>query len=238
MKLLVKFNVIFVLVMALGVAVSGFITRGMLREQAREEVLSGGRMLIEQALAVRAYTSGEITKLLAEQNKEKFLPQSIPSYSANTVLDLVRAKHPEYGYKEATLNPTNPRDRASGWEVDIVNAFRGNAELKEFVGVRDTPTGPWALRFQTFDHPPPWPARRMAQPQGAPAQTLRTLARECGLPSPPNTRSCEAQAGGRLTRAQRRPCLHMRRNLISGPIASRRIGLRGCRERLGQALCP
>ena len=142
MKLLVKFNVIFVLVMALGVAVSGFITRGMLREQAREEVLSGGRMLIEQALAVRAYTSGEITKLLAEQNKEKFLPQSIPSYSANTVLDLVRAKHPEYGYKEATLNPTNPRDRASGWEVDIVNAFRGNAELKEFVGVRDTPTGP------------------------------------------------------------------------------------------------
>jgi len=54
----------------------------------------------------------------------------------------VRAKHPEYGYKEATLNPTNPRDRAAGWEVDIVGAFRNNAELKEFVGQRDTPTGP------------------------------------------------------------------------------------------------
>jgi protein-histidine pros-kinase len=66
----------------------------------------------------------------------------VPSYSANEVLDTVRAKHPEYGYKEATLNPTNPRDRATGWEVDIVNAFRNDAELKEFVGERDAPTGP------------------------------------------------------------------------------------------------
>ena len=142
MKLLVKFNIIFVLVMALGIVVAGWISRNMLREQAREEVLAGGRLLLDQALAVRAYTSSEITKLLAEQNKETFLPQSIPSYSANTVLDTVRTKHPEYGYKEATLNPTNPRDRASGWEVDIVGAFRNNAELKEFVGQRDTPTGP------------------------------------------------------------------------------------------------
>ena len=142
MKLLVKFNIIFVLVMALGVLVSGWISRGMLREQAREEVLAGGRLLMDQALAVRAYTSNEITKLLTEQNAVSFLPQSVPSYSANTVLDTVRTKHPEYGYKEATLNPTNPRDRATGWEVDIVNAFRGNAELKEFVGTRETPTGP------------------------------------------------------------------------------------------------
>ncbi|CAD5372696.1 Signal protein [Rubrivivax sp. A210] len=142
MKLLVKFNIIYILVMALGVGVSGWISRSMLREQAREEVIAGGRLLMEQALAVRAYTAGQITKLLAEQMKEKFLPQSVPSYSANEVLDTVRAKHPEYGYKEATLNPTNPRDRAVGWEVDIVNAFRNNAEMKEFVGQRDTPTGP------------------------------------------------------------------------------------------------
>ena len=44
-------------------------------------------------------------------------------------------------YKEATLNPTNPRDRAAGWEVDVVNQFRNGADLKEFVGERDTPAG-------------------------------------------------------------------------------------------------
>ncbi|MDP3224678.1 MAG: DUF3365 domain-containing protein [Rubrivivax sp.] len=141
MKLLAKFNLIFILVMALGVAVSGWISRGMLQEQARQEVLSIGRLLMEQALAVRGYTSGQITKLLETQMKYEFLPQSVPSYSATEVLGTLQKKYPEYAYKEATLNPTNPRDRAVGWEVDIVNAFRNDAELKEFVGQRDTPTG-------------------------------------------------------------------------------------------------
>jgi HAMP domain-containing protein len=140
-KLLVKFNLIFVLVMALGVAVAGWISRGMLQDQARQEVLSTARLLMEKAIAVRGYTSGQITKLLATQMQYEFLPQSIPSYSAVEVLNALHSKYPDYAYKEATLNPTNPRDRAVGWEVDIVNSFRNNAELKEFVGERDTPSG-------------------------------------------------------------------------------------------------
>ena len=141
MKLLLKFNLIFILVMALGVAVSGFISRNLLQTQAQQEVTAIGRLLIEQATAVRGYTSGQITKLLETQMKYEFLPQSIPSYSATEVLATLHKKYPEYAYKEATLNPTNPRDRATGWEVDIVNSFRNDAELKELVGQRDTPTG-------------------------------------------------------------------------------------------------
>ena len=54
MKLLLKFNLIFIIVMALGVAVSGWISRSMLQEQAQQEVLGGARLLMEQASAVRA----------------------------------------------------------------------------------------------------------------------------------------------------------------------------------------
>jgi protein-histidine pros-kinase len=104
-------------------------------------VLSGARLIMEQALAVRAYTSTQISTLLQDKMTVDFLPQSVPSYSATEVLATVRTKYPEYGYKEATLNPTNPRDRATGWEVDIVNSFRGDGNLKEVVGERDTPTG-------------------------------------------------------------------------------------------------
>jgi HAMP domain-containing protein len=57
------------------------------------------------------------------------------------VFNEMRKKHPDYGYKEATLNPTNPRDRASDWEADIVNAFRQSTDNREMVGERDTPTG-------------------------------------------------------------------------------------------------
>lgn len=142
MKLLAKFNLIFVGVVALGIAVSGVITRNLLQDNAREEVQNNARLLMESALAVRAYTSGQITKLLEAQMKVEFLPQAVPSYSATEVQNTLHAKYPAYAYKEATLNPTNPRDRANGWEVDIVGQFRNDADLKEFVGQRDTPAGP------------------------------------------------------------------------------------------------
>jgi protein-histidine pros-kinase len=142
MKLLVKFNLIYIIVLALGVGVSGYITRNLLVGNAQEEVLNNARQLIDKANAVRSYTSGQITKLLQTQMKYEFLPQSVPSYSAVEVLSTLLKNYPEYLYKEATLNPTNPRDRATGWEVDVVNQFRANAELKEVVGQRQTPAGP------------------------------------------------------------------------------------------------
>ncbi len=141
MKLLIKFNLIYILVMALGVGVSGYISRDLLQRNAQEEVINSARQLMENALAVRNYTATQITKLLETQMKYEFLPQSVPSYSATEVLATLRVKYPEFAYKEATLNPTNPRDRAEGFEVDIVNQFRNNAELKEFIGQRDTPAG-------------------------------------------------------------------------------------------------
>jgi HAMP domain-containing protein len=141
MKLLVKFNLIYVLVMALGVGVSGYLTRTLLVKNAQEEVMNHARLMIAKANAVRSYTSGQITKLLETQMKYEFLPQSVPSYSAVEVLSSLQKSYPEYLYKEATLNPTNPRDRAAGWEVDVVNQFRSNGDLKEVVGERDTPGG-------------------------------------------------------------------------------------------------
>jgi HAMP domain-containing protein len=155
MKLLVKFNLMFVLVMLLGLAVSGAISRDLLQENAKEEVLNNARLLMEKAMAVRGYTSGQITKLLQTQMKYEFLPQSVPSYSAVEVLKALQSKYPEFAYKEATLNPTNPRDRAIGWEADIVSQFRTNAELKEATGLRDTPTGRslWVARPLRITNP-------------------------------------------------------------------------------------
>jgi len=141
MKLLFKFNLIFILVFVLGLAATGYITRDMLQRNAQDEILDRARLMMEKALAVRSYTSGQVAPLLETQMKYSFLPQSVPAYSATEVLSTLHQKYPEYGYKEATLNPTNPRDRAVGWEVDIVTQFRNTAELKEFVGQRDTPAG-------------------------------------------------------------------------------------------------
>jgi protein-histidine pros-kinase len=73
--------------------------------------------------------------------KYEFLPQTVPAYAATEQFNELRKKHPDYSYKEATLNPTNPRNRAVDWETDLVNQFRNNAEHTEIIGERDTPTG-------------------------------------------------------------------------------------------------
>jgi protein-histidine pros-kinase len=79
--------------------------------------------------------------LLQTQLKYTFLPQSIPAYSAAEVLTDLRKKFSDYAYKEAALNPTNPRNRAVDWETDIVSKFRGGGDQTEIIGERETPTG-------------------------------------------------------------------------------------------------
>jgi protein-histidine pros-kinase len=141
MKLLIKFNLAFVLVFLLGLGATGVLTRQLLERNAQDEVLQQARFLFDKALAVRAYTSSQVAPLLETQMKYAFLPQSVPAFSATEVIAKLQKNHPEYAYKEATLNPTNPRDRAVEWEADLIGEFRKSPEAKEFSGVRDTPSG-------------------------------------------------------------------------------------------------
>jgi HAMP domain-containing protein len=141
MKLILKFNLVFIAIFLIGLGAAGYISNQLLQQNAREEILQNARLVMETALATRAYTAGQVRPLLETQMKYSFLPQSVPSYSAHEVLNGLRKKFPEYAYKEATLNPTNPRDRAVDWEADIVNQFRATPERGEIIGERDAPTG-------------------------------------------------------------------------------------------------
>jgi HAMP domain-containing protein len=141
MKLLLKFNLVFVLIFMLGLGAAGYVSWTLLERNAKDEIAQNARLLMDTALAARTYTSTQVNPLLETQMKYSFLPQSVPAYSATEVFNDLSKKHTEYGYKEAVLNPTNPRNRAVDWESDIITQFRGNAEWKELVGERNTPTG-------------------------------------------------------------------------------------------------
>ena len=141
MKLLVKFNLVFLIVFLIGLTGSTLIARSLLRTAAKDEVIDRARLLMTGANGVSTYTAEQIKPLLETQMKYTFLPQSIPAYSAAEVLASLQKTYPDYAFKSAMLNPTNPRDRAVAWEEDIVRTFKQNADLKEFIGERDTPTG-------------------------------------------------------------------------------------------------
>ncbi len=141
MKLLVKFNLVFLVVFALGLGASSYVARKLLQEGAHEEVLDRARLLMESAMAVSSYTSTQVAPLLQTQMTYTFLPQSVPAYSASEVLNALRKEHPEYAYKPAMLNPTNPRDRAQDWEEDVISQFKQSPSQTEFIGQRLTPAG-------------------------------------------------------------------------------------------------
>jgi len=141
MKLTAKFNLVLGAASITGIVISAFFSHQLLQQNAREEVLNTARIMMESAIAVRHYTVNEIKPLMAMQQKRQFISQTVPAYAANQFISALQKKHPEYSYREATLNPTNPINRAQTWEADIINWFRSHDEEKELVGERDTPTG-------------------------------------------------------------------------------------------------
>jgi protein-histidine pros-kinase len=141
MSIKAKFNLAMLLALAVGLALAGAIAHGILRGNAREEVLQQASLMIAEASAARDYTANEVGPLLAQQATQRFLPQSIPFWAAQTGFHAVHKQFPDYAYKEAALNPTNPADRATDWEADIIEGFRRDAALHELTTVRITPVG-------------------------------------------------------------------------------------------------
>jgi HAMP domain-containing protein len=143
MRLLVKFSAIFTLVFGIGVAIIGALTYRMLEDGAHAQVLAQAQLMMQAMSSVRTYTTVQLLPLLEkeEDRTQTFLPQTVPGYAATENFGYLRAQFPDYSYKEASLNPTNPRDRAVDWEADLIGAFRNNAKLLQLSGERDSATG-------------------------------------------------------------------------------------------------
>jgi protein-histidine pros-kinase len=141
MGLRLKFNLVLLLVFGAGMGVSAFVSHRLLDENAKQETLRAAGLMMEAALSVRGYTVKQVKPLLEPQLVETFLPQTVPAYAATEIFNALHTKYPDFTYKEATLNPTNPRDRAVEWESDIVQKFRGDESSRELTGERETATG-------------------------------------------------------------------------------------------------
>jgi methyl-accepting chemotaxis protein len=96
------------------------------------------------ARSVRDYTSSDLAPLLEQnpQHKQRFLAETVPAFGAITTFNKLRQNYPDYTYREATLNPTNPEHRALDWETDVIEYLRDHPEKKQVTGDRETAMGP------------------------------------------------------------------------------------------------
>ena len=142
MGLRAKFNVLMLAVSVLGVALFMLAANTLVNLVARQEVLQSSRIMMESAAGARKYTSEQIAPILKPLIARRFYAQSVSAYAAKRNFDVIHAKFPDYMYREAALNPSNPEDRASDWEADIINDFRAHPDKDEISLERSTPSGP------------------------------------------------------------------------------------------------
>lgn len=136
-----KFNAALIFTFAAGLGLATWLSDRMLRDNARQEVLQEARIMMESALSARAYTAEHVKPLLEGQLNERFLPETVSAYAATKIFLSLRSRFPDYTYKEASMDPRNPANRASDWEADLIGEFRNHRDRRELVVVRNTPTG-------------------------------------------------------------------------------------------------
>lgn len=161
MRLLAKFSLLFAAVFGAGLGAAAYLFHGSLQKSAREQVLYHAQIMMETALAMRNYTTEQVGPVIRELMAGgsvktddpfgelcarrtaggPFRPQSVPAFAATEVFNYLRKNYPEYFYKEAALNPTNPRNRVADWEEDIIKVFRNRPEVTILDGERMTPVG-------------------------------------------------------------------------------------------------
>jgi len=191
-KLGIKLNILLSIILLTLVIAISWILSGILKSYAEQIVADKASILIETMNSVRQYTSNQVQPELSSrlETENFFLPQTVPAYSAREVFENLRSneEYSKFFYKEATLNPTNLRDKADKFETKIIESFRNNpdaaeqrmANFKEY-GFRSIPGGelfyiarPLAITKESC-------LRCHGIPENAPASQIATYGKDRGF---------------------------------------------------------
>ena len=143
-KLRKKFTFFLLLILIAGLASIGTALNFVLKKDTENQIANKALILIETMNSVRDYTSTQVKPELIDRIDSVFLPETIPAYSAREVFEGLRQKDRDYRnffYKEATINPSNLRDKANPFEKKLVEKFIAREGLKEQRGFYTAPGG-------------------------------------------------------------------------------------------------
>jgi TIR domain len=102
-KTFVRFNLVFLPILAAAIGATAAIVHSNLQEGAQQQVVSMAKVMLETARASRKYTTEQIAPLLEklQPSDQQFHPQSIPFYAATEAFNYFRQTHPDFAYKES-----------------------------------------------------------------------------------------------------------------------------------------
>lgn len=145
LKLEPRFNGLLAIVFIIGMTIASSLLFGVFEQNAETEITGKAKLIVETMNSVRDYTTSNVEPLLKDrlETEPAFLPETVPAFAATEVFQKLRKNegYRSFFYKEATLNPTNLRDKVDEFEKILVEQFRKEPATKKLSGFRDLPGG-------------------------------------------------------------------------------------------------
>ncbi len=141
MKLQTRLSLVVLALFLCGWLIAGVTVYAMEQKSAQEETIHTAEVLLSMAISAGRYTFEEISPLLDKEGAGEFPLPASPSYGSHQLFNRLNKEFQSYSYDEKVINPTNPRDLAEAWQVELIQEFLNNPELKEITGKRSTKTG-------------------------------------------------------------------------------------------------
>jgi len=129
MSLLYKFVSIVLLILLIGLAVTGFVAYQQLNYLAENQVKQQAKLMMLAAAATREYTNKHIKGLvekIPQIDEKEFVPETVPAFAATTTLKFIQQDpdFKKYKYREPSQKWTNPDNEAIGYEPQLLMFFR------------------------------------------------------------------------------------------------------------------
>ena len=141
MKLQTRLALIILAIFLGGSIIAGLSAIVLEQRNTQEDIIRTARVLLSSAVATRNYTTEQIDPLLSEYQTDEFIKETVPSYAAQELFHRLSQEYRGYSYNERVLNPTNPRDLAEGWQVELIQHFIENPDITEIVDRRVNRSG-------------------------------------------------------------------------------------------------
>lgn len=138
MRLEVQFATLFVVCLGLGLLAAGGLSYRVESDHARHELEANAELVLETATALRGYTREEIAPLVGKSVDQVERP-SLASYAVARVLTRLGERSRQFTYRQVSLDPIDPRNRATDSEVAMIRRFLENPDLRDVSGVQTKP---------------------------------------------------------------------------------------------------
>lgn len=132
-----RFTLLLLLIHGIALPTISVLTYVVVRQNAVQNAYSTGRLYLSGMTAIKHYVAEELRPVFYREMPGRFIVQGMSrTYVATHIASRIMQELPNYRYKNASLNPMNPQNRADEFERAIINHFvseRINREWRSLV---------------------------------------------------------------------------------------------------------